>query len=80
MTVTLLFFASYADAFGVSSLDMELPRESTVAELLTAVRTRQGAELLPPAPLVAVNQTYATPDTIVHDGDEVALIPPVAGG
>jgi len=80
MTVTLLFFASYADAFGVSSLDMELPRASTVAELLTAVRTRQGAELLPPAPLVAVNQTYATPDTIVHDGDEVALIPPVAGG
>jgi molybdopterin converting factor subunit 1 len=80
MTVTLLLFASYADALGVSSLDMELPRESTVAELLTAIRSRQGAELLPPTPLVAVNQTYASPDTIVHDGDEVALIPPVAGG
>ena len=80
MTVTLLFFASYADAFGVSSLDVELPRESTVAELLTAIRTRQGAELLPPKPLVSVNETYAALDTIVHDGDEVALIPPVAGG
>jgi molybdopterin converting factor subunit 1 len=80
MTVTLLFFASYADAFGVSSLDMELPRESTVAELLTAIRSRQGAELLPPNPLVAVNQTYAGLDAVVHDGDEVALIPPVAGG
>ena len=80
MTVTLLFFASYADALGVSSLDMELPRESTVAELLTAIRTRQGAELLPPAPLVAVNEAYAGLDAIVHDGDEVALIPPVAGG
>jgi molybdopterin converting factor subunit 1 len=80
MTVTLLLFASYADALGVSSLDMELPRDSTVAELLTAVRARQGAELLPPAPLVAVNQVYAGSDTIVRDGDEVALIPPVAGG
>ena len=80
MTVTLLFFASYADAFGVSSLDMELPRESTVAELLTAVRTRQGGELLPPTPLVAVNQEYASLDSTVCDGDEVAFIPPVAGG
>lgn len=80
MTVTLLFFASYADALGVSSLDMELPRESTVAELLTAIRTRQGAELLPPRPLVAVNEAYAGLDTVVRDGDEIALIPPVAGG
>jgi molybdopterin converting factor subunit 1 len=80
MTVTLLLFASYADALGVSSLDMELPRESTVAELLTAIRSRQGAELLPATPLVAVNQEYAGPETIVRDGDEVALIPPVAGG
>jgi molybdopterin converting factor subunit 1 len=80
MTVTLLFFASYADALGVSSLDMELPRESTVAELLTAVRTRQGGELLPPTPLVAVNQEYASLDATVCDGDEVAFIPPVAGG
>jgi molybdopterin converting factor subunit 1 len=80
MTVTLLFFASYADALGVSSLDMELPRESTVAELLTAVRTRQCGELLPPTPLVAVNQEYASLDATVCDGDEVAFIPPVAGG
>ena len=80
MTVTLLFFASYADALGVSSLDMELPRESTVAELLTAIRSRQGAELLPPKPLVAVNQQYAAAGSSVREGDEVALIPPVAGG
>jgi molybdopterin converting factor subunit 1 len=80
MTVTLLLFASYADAFGASSLDMELPRESTVGELLEAIRSRPGAERLPPRPLVAVNQTYAALDSVVHDGDEIALIPPVAGG
>jgi molybdopterin converting factor small subunit len=31
-------------------------------------------------PLVAVNLQYATGDLIVREGDEVALIPPVAGG
>jgi molybdopterin converting factor subunit 1 len=80
MTVTLLLFASYADAFGASSLDMELPSESTVGELLAAIRSRPGAERLPPKPLVAVNQAYAALDSVVREGDEVALIPPVAGG
>jgi molybdopterin converting factor small subunit len=80
MTVTLLLFASYADAFGASSLDMELTGESTVGELLTAIRSRPGAERLPPRPLVAVNQAYAGLDSVVREGDEVALIPPVAGG
>ena len=80
MTVTLLLFASYADALGVSSVDMELPRASTVGELLATIRSRPGAERLPPKPLVAVNQAYARLDSIVRDGDEVALIPPVAGG
>ena len=80
MTVTLLLFASYADALGASSLDMELATESTVGELLSAIRSRPGAERLPPRPLVAVNQAYATLDSVVRAGDEVALIPPVAGG
>jgi molybdopterin synthase sulfur carrier subunit len=80
MTVTLLLFASYADALGASSLDLELPRDSTVGELLAAVRSHAGAERLPPKPLVAVNQAYAALDRVVREGDEVALIPPVAGG
>jgi len=80
MTVTLLLFASYAEALGASSLDLELPGDSTVGDVLSAVRAHPGAERLPPSPLVAVNQRYATLDSVVREGDEVALIPPVAGG
>lgn len=80
MTVTVLLFASYADALGAASIDLELPRETTVTDVLAAVRSRAGADRLPAAPLVAVNQQYASGDRIVRDGDEVALIPPVAGG
>lgn len=80
MTVTLLLFASYADVFGVSSLQLELPPDSTVGDVLAAVRLRPGANRLPPSPLVAVNQSYAIATSPVREGDEVALIPPVAGG
>lgn len=80
MRITLLFFASYAEAFGRSEQVLELGAGATVADLLAAVRAAPGAARLPPAPLVAVNQHYARPDTPLSEGDEVALIPPVAGG
>jgi molybdopterin converting factor subunit 1 len=80
MTITLLLFASYADALGATSLAIELPRESTVGDVISVLRSRHGAERLPPAPLVAVNERYASLDSVVREGDEVALIPPVAGG
>lgn len=80
MSVTVLLFASYADALGASRLTVRLPANATVADVLADLRTRPGAERLPPSPLVAVNQEYASPMSAVHAGDEVAVIPPVAGG
>ncbi len=79
MTVTVLLFASYADALGTASLDLELPRDTTVTDVIAAVRARPGAERLPATPLVAVNHHYASGERVVQHGDEVALIPPVAG-
>ena len=80
MSVTVLLFASYADALGASSLDVELRDGATVADLLADLRTRPGASRLPPAPLVAVNEQYADVSRVVRGGDRVAVIPPVAGG
>lgn len=80
MTVTVLLFASYADALGMPSVELELPAEATVADVLADISRRDGASRLPPNPLVAVNQRYAGVTTPVRPGDEVALIPPVAGG
>lgn len=80
MSITVLLFASYADALGASSVQLELPEDATVADVLADLRGRPGADLLPPAPLVAVNQRYAHAHSAVRAGDEVAVIPPVAGG
>ena len=79
MHVKVLVFASYADALGKGELSLSLPSGSTVGDCLAEVR-RQAGGRVPPAPLVAVNLVYARPDHPLAEGDEVALIPPVAGG
>jgi molybdopterin converting factor subunit 1 len=76
----VLLFASYADALGAPAIDLDLPVGSTVRDLVHAVRALPGAGSLPPQPLVAVNLAYARADHVLGAHDEVALIPPVAGG
>jgi molybdopterin converting factor subunit 1 len=80
MTVDVLLFASYADALGGDRLTLELPVGSSVRELLDHVRRLPGADRLPPSPVVAVNHEYATAAQRLSAGDEIAIIPPVAGG
>jgi molybdopterin converting factor small subunit len=75
-----LLFASYADALGSSELQLSLRDGATVADVLAQVKALAAGHALPPAPLVAVNQRYAGPSVRINAGDEVAIIPPVAGG
>jgi molybdopterin converting factor subunit 1 len=80
MTVAVLLFASYADALGRERFTVELPSGACVRDVIDHVRRLPGAERLPPAPLVAVNREYATAQQQLTGGEEVAIIPPVAGG
>ncbi len=80
MTVPVLLFASYADAFGTRCLDVPVEPPCAVTDLVAALRRLPGGETLPPRPLVAVNHAFADYRVRVNPGDEVALIPPVAGG
>jgi molybdopterin converting factor subunit 1 len=80
MTVTVLLFASYAEALGATSLELDVATNATVDDVLASLRRLPGADRLPPAPLVAVNERYAKRDHALAPGDEVAVIPPVAGG
>jgi len=79
MTVTVLLFASYAESFGTGSLTLELPEGARVGDAISKVRARS-TSVLPPKPLVAVNQAYARITDALRAGDELAIIPPVAGG
>jgi molybdopterin converting factor small subunit len=80
MTVKALLFASYADALGSQSVDLALRPGATIADAVAALRSLPGGTALPASPLVAVNLAYADVTRVLEPGDEVALIPPVAGG
>lgn len=80
MELSVLLFASYADAFGARSLRVPLARGATVGELVDRLRGLPGGSRLPARPLVAVNRRYSGAETVLGPEDEVALIPPVAGG
>lgn len=81
VTVRTLFFAAYRDLLGTESTAVELPDGATVEDLVRALRSRGGAYAsLPDDPPVAVNQRYVAADASLESGDEVAFLPPVAGG
>ena len=82
MTVTVKLFAVLRDrAGGVGEVPLSLPAGTTVAGAVGAVAARYPAlsSDLPRA-AAAVNLERASPETILNDGDELALLPPVSGG
>lgn len=80
ITVDVLLFASYADSAGATSVRVSVADDAHVSDVVQAVRVAKPSVTLPARPLVAVNHRYAAADATVAAGDEVALIPPVAGG
>lgn len=77
--LTVHLFAAAAERVGASAVQLPLP--PTVASLRRQLADTwpSVAELLPRC-AVAVNHEYATDDTPLAPGDEVAVIPPVSGG
>ena len=81
MRVTVRFFARLRQAVGADAAESELPSGSTVRTLWQSLVT-DSPELAPFESTVsaAVNEEYARMDRELHDGDEVAFLPPVSGG
>jgi molybdopterin converting factor subunit 1 len=79
--VDVLYFGVLKDFFGGEQDLMELPEEASVADLLYLLKGRGTGDMAIWKSLaVAVNREYAGMSTLLHDGDEVALLPPVSGG
>ncbi len=80
MTVQVRLFAAMAQHVRTSVLTLDLPTSATASSVKTELQRRHPKLPWPAATLWAVNQEYAPADSVLHDGDEVAIIPPVSGG
>lgn len=89
MHVNVLPFGVLKDWLGAAGLAVELRESATVADLLDQLASTHPDSTHPgsthPARdlrgiAVGVNAEFATAAQVLHDGDEVALLPPVSGG
>jgi len=79
--VKLLFFASLKDIVGSRQLDFDVPSGATVNDLLERLEARYpGLRPYRSIVLTSLNEDYVDRSTVVSDGDEVAIFPPVSGG
>lgn len=76
MLITARLFAGLRERAGTGERELDLPDGARVSDVWNAL----GLGDEPPGLLYAVNRSYAPADTVLADGDEVALIPPVSGG
>jgi sulfur-carrier protein len=83
--VKVLYFARLRELFNVESEELELPGDRAYAAAIVDLLRKRGDPWAKQLALdagyrMAVNQTLAGLVTPVHDGDEVAIFPPVTGG
>ncbi|HWV58079.1 MAG TPA: MoaD/ThiS family protein [Longimicrobiales bacterium] len=80
LRVRILLFAAYRDWAGTGEVTLDVAAGASVGAAIRALRGHGDLWRLPEKPIVAVNREYADLDTRLRDGDEVAILPPVAGG
>ena len=81
MQVQVRLFATYREVVGAGQLAWTLRDGTTVGQLVEAVLAKyprlvgHGNHML-----LAVNHEVVRPESVLREGDEVALLPPVSGG
>ena len=81
MRIELLHFASFREAVGRDREIREVADGTRVRELWSSLSGEVALfRRFAAPPPAAVNREYVPPETVLHDGDEVAFLPPVAGG
>lgn len=81
MRVRVLLFGMLKDIFGRGEDALELSSGATIADLLDHYRQLAPAQgNVFKSLALAVNQQYASSSQVLHEGDEVAILPPVSGG
>ena len=82
MQITVKTFAQTREITGEDNITLNLSDNSTIETVLSRLKTRSDkwALALEGSVLTARNQELCDTETVLSDGDELALFPPVTGG
>lgn len=81
MTIQVLLFAQAKQVVGQDAVNIELPDNSTVNDLLDhVVQVAPELASMKSSLLVAINNQFAGREQVIHATDAVACFPPVSGG
>lgn len=80
MVLNILTFGIARDIIGGSTFDFTITEGATVADLKRALLEKYPRFVNLASLMIAVNTEYGQEDTVLNEKDEIALIPPVAGG
>jgi molybdopterin converting factor subunit 1 len=79
--IHLLYFASFRDTVRKDEDFREVADGTKVSEVWSSLAREVPAfGAFPSMPPAAVNREYVKGETVLREGDEVAFLPPVAGG
>jgi len=81
ITIEILYFAHFGDLAGRRNETLRLPAGSTVGTLtaMLGARDKRLSDLIGYG-RASINAEWATLDSPLSDGDEVAFMPPMSGG
>jgi molybdopterin converting factor small subunit len=80
MKINVVLLGQYRLAAATSEIELELPPDATAEVAVSMVRSGGNHAIIPARPVVAINHVHGSLDQILNEGDELALLPPVAGG
>ena len=81
--ITLKYFASLKSIAEKEEdrLDIENPITlDQLSDIISKTTPKMGEMIREKKVLISINQEMASDDTVIHDGDEVAFLPPFSGG
>lgn len=81
MTIRILYFATFREQVGRDEESRRLPEATSVSQLWARLSEEVPFfRRFPAMPPAAVNREYVRGERTLEEGDEVAFLPPVAGG
>ncbi|WP_347173331.1 MoaD/ThiS family protein [Polaribacter uvawellassae] len=80
MKIQLLLFGIATDLLQTSSVELEVSDNCTIADFKTEIKTKYPQLKNINSYAIAVNEAYASNETLLNQNDVVAIIPPVSGG